>query len=177
MSERATQLVGMVAAAIVGIGQSTAAQDVTTVDQHERPHHILLIGKPRKAVEDAVTGAMRRLGMPKCQKLFDEFTDQAGRALTMNLAATGQSPADFLVGLYFVDGDDAIQCRASETVAAFTEPGSHVVHVCGRRFLQFALKTKGGEILLIHELLHAIGLGENPPTSAQITSAVMNRCG
>jgi hypothetical protein len=29
-----------------------------------------------------------------------------------------------------------------------------------------------GEILLIHELLHALGLGENPPARSHLTDAV-----
>lgn len=177
MSKRTMGLITLAAAAIVGIDRSAAAQDPTIADHHDRPHHIFLIGKPHMTVEDAVQGAMRRLSIPRCQQLFEEFTDQGGRALTVNLAATAESPADFLAGLYFVEGDDTIQCRADQIVAAFTEPGSRVVHVCGQRFLQFAVKTKGGEILLIHELLHTLGLGENPPSSARITDAVMNRCG
>jgi hypothetical protein len=176
MSKRITGLIAIAAATILGVGQSAAAQDPRIADHHERPHHLFLIGKPHRAVEDAVQGAMRRLSMPRCQQLFEEFTDQGGRALTMNLAVTAKSPADFLAGLYFVEGDDTIQCRAHEGVAAFTEPGGRVIHVCGQRFLQFGL-TKTGEILLIHELLHTLGLGENPPTSARITNAVMNRCG
>jgi hypothetical protein len=32
-------------------------------------------------------------------------------------------------------------------------------------------------VLLIHELLHAIGLGENPPASEAITARVVARCG
>ena len=127
-------------------------------------------------VTRALLGAIRRLSRPECQRLFEDFTDQSGRALTTKLAATEQSAADVLAGLYFVDGDDATRCRTDRIVAAFTTPGSHVIHVCGRRFSQFAVKTKGGEILLIHELLHALGLGEDPPTSSRITRAVMNRC-
>jgi hypothetical protein len=49
--------------------------------------------------------------------------------------------------------------------------------VCGKRFVQFDGNRAGGEILLIHELLHALAVGENPPSSARITKAVMNRCG
>jgi hypothetical protein len=52
-----------------------------------------------------------------------------------------------------------------------------VIHVCGSRFLQFSGNTKGGEIVLIHELLHSLGLGENPPNSSWITTAVLKRCG
>jgi hypothetical protein len=33
------------------------------------------------------------------------------------------------------------------------------------------------EILLIHEFLHTLGLGENPPTSDAITQRVAVRCG
>jgi hypothetical protein len=33
------------------------------------------------------------------------------------------------------------------------------------------------EILIIHEVLHTLGLGENPPPSADITARVMARCG
>ena len=32
------------------------------------------------------------------------------------------------------------------------------------------------ESLVIHELLHTLGLGENPPTSAEITRRVEARC-
>lgn len=52
-----------------------------------------------------------------------------------------------------------------------------VIYVCGTRFAErFARKTEGGEILLIHELLHTLGLGENPPTTEEITRQVRARC-
>jgi hypothetical protein len=177
MSKRTTGLIAMTVGAILGLGRPAVAQDGAVADDHGRGSHIFLIGKAHMTVEDAVQGAIRRLSAPRCQQLFEEFSDLAGRPLTMNLASTAQSPAEVLAGLYFVEGDDTIQCRTDQVVAAFTAPGSRVIHVCGHRFLQFAVKTKGGEILLIHELLHALGLGENPPTSSRITDAVMNRCG
>ena len=31
-------------------------------------------------------------------------------------------------------------------------------------------------VMMIHELLHTLGLGENPPTSQDITVRVTNRC-
>jgi hypothetical protein len=176
MSKRTTGLIAMAVGAILGLGRLAVAQDGAIADHHGRGSHIFLVGKAHMTVDDAVQGAMRRLSVPECRRLFEDFTDQAGRALTVNLAATAASPEDVLAGLYFVEGDDTIQCT-SQIVAAFTAPGSQVIHVCGGRFLQFAVKTKGGEILLIHELLHALGLGENPPTSSRITNAVMNRCG
>ena len=33
------------------------------------------------------------------------------------------------------------------------------------------------EVILIHETLHTLGLGENPPSSREITSRVLARCG
>jgi hypothetical protein len=128
-------------------------------------------------VKDSIEGAIRRLAKPSCLRLFTEFRDSDGRPLTDALTAWGESPADVLAALYFVEGDGSSRCL-DETTAAFTVVRSRVIYVCGTRFAErFARKTIGGEILLIHELLHALGLGENPPTSAQITDTVMARCG
>ena len=33
------------------------------------------------------------------------------------------------------------------------------------------------EITIIHEMLHSLGLGENPPESVAITAQVLKRCG
>jgi hypothetical protein len=32
------------------------------------------------------------------------------------------------------------------------------------------------EAMVIHEMLHTLGLGENPPTTFEITDRVMARC-
>src|SRR5262249_40953361 len=139
--------------------------------------HLFLDGKARMVVKDSIEGAVRRLGSPTCQGILNEFTDPAGHTLADNLAAWGKAPADALAALYFVEGDGSPRCRTDETTAAFTVPQSRVVHVCGTRFAdRFARKTTGGEILMIHELLHALGLGENPPPTAQITATVWRRC-
>jgi hypothetical protein len=165
-------------ASVSGLRGSAVAQEPTAGPQLTRAYDILLTGKARMVVKDAVEGAIRRLGRPKCQQLFTDFADPAGHALSNTLAAWGRTPGEALAALYFVEGDGSNQCRADETTAAFTSPGNRVIYVCGTRFAdQFARKTKGGEILLIHELLHALGLGENPPTSARITDAVLMRCG
>jgi hypothetical protein len=33
------------------------------------------------------------------------------------------------------------------------------------------------ESIVIHEMLHTLGLGENPPSSQEITQQVKRRCG
>lgn len=175
MSKRIVGLAAIAIGTIFGVGRSVVAQDLAIAEHHPRGRHILLTGRARIKVDGAMQGAMQRLAMPQCQQLLEDFSDQAGRALRVTVAASGKSAGDLLADLYFADGDDTPQCRSRSVLMAFTEPGSHVVHVCGKRFVQTA-DRRGLEIVLIHELLHALGLGENPPTSWQITNAVMNRC-
>ncbi|MGH9253012.1 MAG: hypothetical protein ACRD3C_00415 [Vicinamibacterales bacterium] len=38
-------------------------------------------------------------------------------------------------------------------------------------------RLSGARGLVIHEFLHALGLGENPPTSDEITERVTAKCG
>lgn len=83
-----------------------------------------MTGAARMTVVEALLGAIRRLSRPECQHLFEDFTDQAGRGLTMNLETAAESPADNLAGLYFADGNDRSRCRNDRVVAAFTTPGA-----------------------------------------------------
>ena len=142
------------------------------------PPRLLLTGKARLVVSDALPGVVRRLAEPRCQLLFDDFTDRFGRPLRNAPRAAGRRPIEVLDELYFADGEFSRQCRDNPSVAAFTSPQSRVIHVCGARFADaFARDLTGAELLIIHELLHTLGLGENPPTSAEITAAVRHRCG
>ena len=99
----------MAVGAILGVGRSAVAQDPTTADGYGRADHIFLVGQAHVTLDGALRGAIRRLSTVKCQRVFADFTDQVGRALTTNLAATGRSPVDLLSELYFVDADEAIQ--------------------------------------------------------------------
>jgi hypothetical protein len=169
---------GTAAAYVLICGIAQGLSSVGTGAVSESPGlHILLKGKARIVVKDAVEGAIRRLGRPKCQQLFTDFADPAGHPLSATLAASGKTPPESLAALYFVEGDGSPQCHTDDTTAAFTLPGNRVIYVCGKRFTDRFARRIAGEILLIHELLHALGLGENPPTSAHITDAVRIRCG
>ena len=66
------------------------------------------------------------------------------------------------------------RCRRP-VAAAFTVRGSGVVFVCGRNFARQGPRLQ--ENALIHEMLHSLGLGENPPSSKQISRQVEKRCG
>jgi hypothetical protein len=131
-------------------------------------------GEVELAVLRAVEGAGARLARPGCREVLSDFTDDAGQRLDTKLLASGRSPAQALAVLRLYDDRTAPHCRAG-TAMAFTQPGSRVIRVCGREFGK--RNREAAEIILIHEFLHALGLGENPPTSDEITERVAARCG
>lgn len=131
----------------------------------------------RLAVRRAVEGTAARLARPGCQDLFSDFTDEVGQPLSTTLAARGKSPTEAFGVLRFLDDGAAPQCRAGTTLA-FTQTGSQLIRICGPQFReQFLQKRSTTEIIVIHEFLHTLGLGENPPTSRAITERVAARCG
>jgi hypothetical protein len=133
-------------------------------------------GTERFAIERAIAGATQRLENAECQRLLTEFTDASGRTLAENLAALGKTPAEFMNALYWVDDRDTPCCVGRGTLA-FTAPGQRVIRVCGRRFAEVSLSRPiYGDAVFIHEMLHALGLTENPPSSSVITRQVIARC-
>ena len=127
-------------------------------------------------VRHALTRASRTLATPKCQRIFWEFSDSAGRPLQARLDAEARSADAHLSSLLFYDGSAHPGCRSKHTFAV-TVPGSRIIVVCTPQFVDLAERNpRMAAGLLIHEQLHALGLGENPPTSAEITERVMTRC-
>jgi len=131
----------------------------------------------RFAVRLAVEGAATRLARPDCQEIFADFEDESGQRLSTKLATSGKSPLDAFGALRFLDYRGAGLCRRGGMLA-FTRTGSWSIRVCAEQFRRsFQLDRTGTEIVVIHEFLHALGLGENPPTSDAITERVRVRCG
>ncbi len=131
----------------------------------------------RFAVQGAVDGAAARLSRPSCQDVLSDFADESGQSLRTTLLARGSSPAEAFSALRFIDSHAAPQCGAGTTLA-FTQTGSPVIHVCGGQFRKRSMRNRmTAEVIVIHEFLHALGLGENPPTSQAITAQVVLRCG
>jgi hypothetical protein len=131
-----------------------------------------------QAFRRAAAGALRRLSNPKCQRLFSEFKGASGRTLQEELDALGQTPASFMGWVLFADGRGERPC-GNANILALSEPGSRTIWICGE---QFAHENQWGdagltEAVLIHEELHALGLGEDPPSSSFITMRVKARCG
>jgi hypothetical protein len=128
------------------------------------------------ALRRAVMGARRRLERPECQRLFAEFTDASGRPLQETLDALEQTGPRYLGLILFADASQRPHCKAGGSVA-FTEPGSRVVYVCGPQLKNTVDQNSAkAEAVVIHEMLHSLGLGENPPTSEEITARVLARC-
>jgi hypothetical protein len=127
-------------------------------------------------VGQAVRGAHRLLADPGCQSVFSDFTESSGRRLQEVLDERGETGQSHLRRLLFYDGGEARGCKVQGALA-FTEPGSHVVYVCNQWFREaFATNPSKVEAVIIHESLHSLGLGENPPSSHEITARVMERC-
>jgi hypothetical protein len=147
--------------AIVAVLTAMAAQPA-------HAHSGVLIGfvssERKMAVQLSVDGAIRRLGDAACQSVFADFS-------------LPTPDAHRLTAVRFVDDRDAALCQNGSSVLAFTFPGSNVVHICGRRFLEMVRTSRTlAEVVIIHEFLHVLGLGENPPSSDAITVRVAARC-
>ena len=114
----------------------------------------------------------------ECQKVFTDFRDGAGQPLQSKLDALQKTGAEFLTWLRFSEGGGLPMCERNPHVAAFTQPGSRVVQVCGAAFAPRSVRDPLANEVLVdtHELLHTLGLEENPPSSAGISRGVLVRC-
>jgi hypothetical protein len=138
------------------------------------PQRLLVGGPVVLEVTRALHGAIRRLETPACQQLFEDFTDEDGRTLREKLGAL--TPAEYLAQMTIRNGEiprGSGHC-ASPGAVAFTVDGA-AVFVCGRNFHNESRSRQ--QTTLIHEMLHTLGVRENPPSSAEITRRVESRCG
>jgi hypothetical protein len=167
--------------ALVAAAGWASAQDSTASTEGAGPQlslrTTLSVKREILAFRRAAAGAIRRLSTPRCRELFSEFKDASGRTLQEELDALGQTPASFMGWVLFADGRGERPC-GDPNVLALSEPGSRAIWICGE---QFARENQWGdagltEAVLIHEELHALGLGENPPSSTFITKRVRARC-
>jgi hypothetical protein len=159
------------------VKQSTVLQEAAAAPTAEPwPRVYIRDGFVRDAAKAALIAASTQLELPTCQSLLSEFQDQRGQPLTATLVALNMSLPEYARLVVFLDGESQPTC-GRHGVLAFTVPGSRVVHVCGRAFAR-AWKKDALEVrdALIHELLHSLGLGENPPTPAHITARVKRLC-
>jgi hypothetical protein len=128
------------------------------------------------ALDRARAGAARKLQDAECLKIIADFKDVQGRPLQENLDKWGVSAAEYLRMIPFLDGSSQRLCQWSK-VDLVTTPGTPRVLVCAQFSTTQLRDPPLAEALVIHEMLHTLGLGENPPTSTEITKRVKGRCG
>ena len=166
----------VVAAAVITLFPCTAVRAA--------PRFAALSTWDAAALERARTGAARRLEGAECQKVLSDFTDPEGRTLLANLEPWQQTPSGYLrQAITFLDGSTLGHCRKN-TVLLVTSRGQLPVFVCpavgstpGSRFARIQMENPTlSEAMVIHEMLHTLGLGENPPTTFEITDRVLARC-
>lgn len=139
--------------------------------------NVRLRGAPGMAVRRAIEGASLRFEEPGCRQVFSDFSDRAGRPLQAALDQLGETPESYLRGLmFFYDGSSQRRC-ASGGILGGTQPGSRVIHVCPVQFFETSRRDAlATEVFIIHETLHSLGLGENPPAPVEIDWRVKQRC-
>ena len=170
---------GVLAAAVAGLGlTSITSADVPALPSAPAPRVALRVRARNTmtvaALDAASRAASERLAEPGCARVLSDFTDAGGRTLQQRLDATAASSGRLLVYLY--DGASRASCQGGRRLAV-TEPGSHVVHVCPQFVLRERQDPTQAHVVIIHEVLHALGLGETSLSSNAITRQVGHRCG
>jgi hypothetical protein len=166
---------------VVALGLTSSAQTTPT-----QPSNVSTdLPWTRVYIDDAFTGdgarralrgASERLSRPACQLVFSEFQDERGVPLSDKLEELGASPEDYLRLIVFLDAGASPQCR-KPGVLAFTRRNSRVVYLCGRDFERAERHDpRAMQVTIIHEMLHSLGLGENPPSPRHISFRVLRRC-
>jgi len=154
-------LAAVVAAATAASAQGTRRASLTKRDE--------------SAVARARDAAARRLADAECRKVLSDFHDARGRSLERNLEEWAMDPAQYLRIVPFVDGTGEHVCHRQDVMLVST-PNVPRVIVCPRFAEAERHRPEAAPIMVIHEVLHTLGLGENPPTSTEITLRVEGRC-
>ena len=123
----------------------------------------------------STTLARRWLANPRCREIFVQFRDVAGRTLQERLDSLGETGESYLGRIRFADRAGVDPCAAA--VLAMTTPGARVVSLCGTTFAALARRNPHATaVVVLHEELHSLGLGENPPTSQEISRRIETSC-
>jgi hypothetical protein len=163
-------------------GQPEAAKESAAATSgkavRREPWHLIRIPDPpaRRAAIAALESASAQLADTECTKILTDFEDGNGRSLADRLSAVAVDIHAYLKMVTFIDDTRHRMCVTG--VLAFTVPGSRVVFVCSNELTRINSQKPDYVVAsLIHEILHTLGLGENPPSSREITARVLARCG
>ena len=128
------------------------------------------------AARFAIHRAYQALENSACRQIFLDFHDSAGRTLQERLDSLGWNAQRYLDSIRFDDSEEPRLCREAP-ILAMTVPGGRVVFLCRSKFSNLIRREPSALwVAVIHEELHSLGLGENPPTSEDISRRVAERC-
>lgn len=127
-------------------------------------------------VAEAVADAARRLDAPSCALVLSDYEDaKTGLTLAESLAATGRTASEHVESLWF-RGASRLRPFAGRRVFAFTVPASAVVYLCREDLLRIQNQPRLLTAIVLHEVLHSLGLRDDHPSSVAITERVLERC-
>jgi len=127
-------------------------------------------------VAEAVAEAARRLEMPACAAVLTDFVDRrTGGTLAENLAATERTASEHVASLSFREAPGA-RLRPGRRPFAYTVPASRDVFLDRGELLRVANQPRLMTAVVIHEVLHTLGLRDDHPSSVAITERVLARC-
>lgn len=155
-----------------------SGQGVVAGSSNQWPRVMINDAVARAAIHTAMDDVVRWIREPRCQTVLAEFRDEAGCPLTQRLENLGVSFERYLTWVFFRDASDPKRCDNPSTFAV-TKPGSRIVFMCTAAFHRLTRQEPArAKALIIHEVLHTLGLGENGrhPTSDAITRLVLARC-
>jgi len=125
----------------------------------------------------AVDDAAERLDSGPCALVLQDFVDTiTGQPLAATLAATGRSASEHVRTLRF-ERDPKPPRSGRMRIYAYTTPRGSVVYICWYDFSRILKNRRLATAVVIHETLHTLGLGNDLPSSIEITDRVLARCG
>jgi len=147
---------------------------VTVAAAGEWPHVRVSDPGAAMALRHGLDMASRLLDDAECRKVLTEFQTEKDQPLTAALLQMSLGIQDYLRFVYFRDGSQYPACSAA---VAYTTVGGRVVFVCANSLERHWRSNRNHVVFaLVHEVLHTLGLGENPPSSPEITYRVRKRC-
>jgi hypothetical protein len=157
-------------------GTGPTTETSRTVSAGNWPRLQLLDPVGSYMARQALDVARERLGRIDCAEILNTFMDRTGHPLDERLRTLAVDRQTYLTLIFFVDGSREVPCMKGSF--AFTTPGSRVVRICVEE-LKRTWHTSPEHVVsrIIHEMLHTLGLGEDPPSSAEITRRVVASCG
>lgn len=127
-------------------------------------------------VAAAVEEAAERLGTRPCALLLTDYTDRwTGLTLAEGLALSGRTVSEHVRSLRF-QGSRTLRPRGGRRVFALTVPATPVVTLCREDLLLVQGRHTFVTAVVIHEVLHTLGLRDDVPSSVAITEQVLRRC-